>query len=483
MSDRRKTIVLTMPPASLEERYGRIASVGNTMPSLGLAYLASYLRKHGYDPIILEPAAFNLSYKDVIDRIRSVRPSYVGISFSTGMVFNAARLAEEIKTHDPGVTVIVGGPHVTAVPLETMSRIGHFDIGVIGEGELVLKELLDTLKTGGDIRAVKGIVFRDNDGTVTETERRPYVEDLDTLPQPAWDLIPGFPASYTLAAPMSIRKPAGNIITSRGCPYECIFCDRSVFGRHYRLHSADYVLESFRILREQYRVRNIMVYDDTFMAAKKRLHEICHRLIQEKNRVVWSCTGNIHVDYETLRLMKQAGCWQIGYGIESGSEKVLASLKKKQSLAQIADAITLSKKAGIRTRGFFIIGSPRETRDDIRRSVELAKRLPLDDFQMTNFTPFPGSEAYGMCEQYGTFDKRWEKMNVLEPIFVPSALASKEELTALQDRAHKEFYFRPGIVWSYLSFAVRYPRVLVNMYKGMVVLVRMMFEGSKRLHK
>lgn len=472
-----------MPPASLEERYGNISSVGSTMPSLGLAYLASFIRQYNYSPFIIEPAAFNLGYSDILDRIRSIKPAYVGISSSTTTIVNAAKMAELIKAYDPGITTIIGGPHITAVPYETMVRFKHFDIGVIGEGEFILRDLLEILRTNGDLRLVHGIALRDKNGSVIINKRREYIEDLDILPMPAWDLIPNFPNAYRLSAPMSIKKPEASIITSRGCPHECIFCDRSVFGHRYRLHSAAYVVESFQVLKEKFKVKHIMIYDDTFIMAKKRVHDICEKLIKIKNDVIWSCLGNINVEYDTLALIKKAGCWQIGFGIESGSERILKMLKKRQTIEDIRRAITISKKVGIKTRGFFIIGSPGESRQDIRKTIDLAKELPLDDFQMTNFTPFPGSEAYSIVTQYGEFDSRWEKMNILEPIFVPNSL-TKEELTKLQNDAHKEFYLRFHTIWNYFCLALKYPRIFINISRGIIVLLRMLLDDlSRKLKK
>lgn len=470
------TVVLTTPPSSIEERYGRIASVGNTMPSLGLAYLASYVKQNGYTPIIIEPGANNFNYNDILTIIRDAKPLCVGISSTTGTIYNAAKLAELVKTAFPGVTVILGGPHITAVPRETMARFGSFDIGVIGEGELTLKELLDALSGTGGLAAIHGIIWRDANGELITNQKRGYIENLDLLPFPAWDLIPGFPAAYRLAAPMSVLHPEASIITSRGCPYECVFCDREVFGRNYRLHSAEYVVEQFKHLKERYNIRHIMVYDDTFMTAKKRLHDICNQLIEIKNDIIWSCTGNVTVTSESLRLMKKAGCWQIGFGIESGSEKVLHYHKKKQSITQIRDAVCHAHAAGLRTRGFFIIGSPTETLADVDKTVSLIHSIPLDDIQVTNFTPFPGSEAYHTCAAHGEFDSRWEMMNVLEPIFIPHGF-TKEELISLQNKIHRVFYLKPRVVMSYFLFALQYPRMFINMYKGMVVVVKMYAEA------
>ncbi len=308
--------------------------------------------------------------------------------------------------------------------------------------------------------------------------RREYIENLDILPFPAWDIIPDFPHAYKLSAPLSIKGLEASIITSRGCPYNCIFCDRSVFGHKYRYHSAEYVLEMFRILTKGYQIKHVYIYDDTFITAKERLYEICNYLIKEKTKVSWSCQGTVHVDYETLKLMKAAGCWQIGFGIESGSERILKVLKKSQTVEQVKKAVGMANKAGIKVRGLFIIGSPTETREDIMKSIALAKELPLDDLQVLNFTPFPGTEIYPIAKEYGEFEDNWGKMNFLEPIFIPYGL-TKKELIEYQNKAHREFYLRFRVIWKYLMITIKYPGIFINMCKGAIVLLNIMISSIR----
>ena len=472
--DLRK-IILATPPAVIEERYGKVSRVGNTMASLGLAYLAAFIRNSGFNPYIIESEVLNYSIKDIINIIESEKPGYVGISSVTGTIFKAAELAKSIKKVHPRLTVIIGGAHVSAVPRETLERFPSFDIGVVGEGELTLLNILKTLQSNDNLSKVNGIVYRDGDN-IRLNKAVDFIKDLDDLPLPAWDLIPGFPKLYNLAAPISVKKPEASIITSRGCPYNCLFCDRSVFGEKYRFHSSDYVFEMFEVLKSSYNVRNIMIYDDSFMAHKKRLHDVCEKLIKKKNKVTWSCIGNVHVDFESLKLMKAAGCWQIGFGIESGSERILKIIRKSQKIEQVRTTINLTRKAGIRIRGFFIVGSPEETVEDIQKTIDFAKELPLDDFQMTNFTPFPGSEAYRIAHKYGSFDNSWENMNALKPTFVPYSL-SESELTYYQNKGHRDFYLRFRIVFRYLLFAIKYPRMLLNMFNGLLVLLNMVWNN------
>lgn len=315
----------------MEERYGKLASAGNTMPSLGLLSLAAVVREHGFKPAIIEACSLGLSYKETLEQIIAVAPRYVGLTATTVSIYPAARLAEVLKARMPQVRIILGGPHLTAVPEKTMKLFPAFDIGVVGEGEETLIELLEVDQAGGDLRQVPGLIIRKGEAT-QRTGVRPYIRDLDDLPFPAWDLLPGFPGAYR-PTPMRFKQlPAAVLVTTRGCPYRCIFCDRSVFGNRSRSFSPEYVLEMIRVLHDRYSVREIVFEDDTMFVFKKNLAALCEMLLREGWGISWSCLGRVNsVDSELLALMKQAGCWQIGYGIESVISRFWISSRKRSS--------------------------------------------------------------------------------------------------------------------------------------------------------
>jgi radical SAM superfamily enzyme YgiQ (UPF0313 family) len=206
-----------------------------------------------------------------------------------------------------------------------MQRFSSFDIAVIGEGELTLVELLRALSAGNTLSAVQGLIFREGNNLIN-TGRRPFIKDLDSLPFPAWDLLEEFPARY-MPAPFKVMKlPAAILVTSRGCPNKCIFCDRSVFGSSCHGYSAEYVVRQMSELYHRYGVREFSFEDDTFITFRSRLKEICERLIELRLDISWTCLGRVnHVTAENLRLMRKAGCWQISFGIESGTRRSLTS--------------------------------------------------------------------------------------------------------------------------------------------------------------
>lgn len=458
-------IVFVNPPLSLTERYGKLAGAGNTLPPLGLLYLASLSRENKFDVAIVE-AGNKLSYENAIEEILYHQPDYVAITATTISIYNAAKLAKMIKQKRKDINIIIGGPHLTAVPKETMKRFPEFDIGIIGEGEEALIDLLTTIENGYSLDNVAGIVFKD-DSQIRITKERDLISNLDELPFPAWDLLPNFPKGYYPLASKFQRLPAAYILTSRGCPYKCIFCDTSVFRNKIRFFTGRYVIEMIKLLYHRYGVREISFEDDTLFLSKQRLVDICKNLLRENLSLSWSCNGRVDsVNLDILRLMKKAGCWQIGYGIESGVQDILNFSKKNITLEQIENAIELTHKAGILSKGFFILGFPTDTQKTVRRTINFAKRIKFDDITVSFMTPFPGSELYKIAKQYGRFDEDWKKMNMLDVVFVPYGL-SEDNLRKFSKQAIKEFYLRPRIILGYLRRIIKNPRIAMRIIKGL----------------
>ncbi len=458
-------ITFVNPPLSMEERYGKLAGAGNTMPSLGLLSLAAVGREHGFEPSVIEACSLGSGYEQTLDQIVATAPGYVGITATTVSVYSAARLAGMLKERMPGVRIVLGGAHLTATPEKTMSLFPEFDVGVLGEGEETLIKLLEADCQGDDLSQVPGLIVRNSHGLCL-TGPRPYIKDLDRLPFPAWDLLPDFPKAYQ-PTPMRFKQlPAASLVTTRGCPNRCLFCDRSVFGNRCRSFSPEYVLEMIRVLHDRYRVRELVFEDDTMFVLKKNLTALCEMLLREGWGITWSCLGRVNsVEPELLALMKRAGCWQIGYGIESGNQQILDFIQKKIKLEQVERALRWTKEAGIHTKGFFILGHPLETRETMQETIDFAKRVDLDDISVFLLTPFPGSQLHDIASQYGQFDDDWRKMNLLQAVFVPTGLTSKE-LEEYLRRAMREFYLRPRIVYSYLGRVLRRPSSAVRMFQG-----------------
>ncbi|MDI6774239.1 MAG: radical SAM protein [Verrucomicrobiota bacterium] len=444
-------VVFVNPPLSQEERYGIKFKAGGQTPPTGLAVLAAVLREKGRAVAIVDAPAENLDHNGAAEKALSFDPRIVGITAVTVSIFNAHDVARQIKAKAPDKTVILGGPHLTAVPEETMKRLPAFDIGVLGEGEITMTELADALlgPAAAPLDKIPGLILRAADG-FRITTRRPFIEDLDRLPFPAWDILPDLAVHYCPPVHTLKRTPAALVIPTRGCPGTCVFCDKRVFGRRMRAHSADYIVRMLLRLKQRYGIREIQFRDDNFLAFRRVLREFCERMISERVDMTWSCAGRVDmINEETLRLMKQAGCWQIWYGVESGSDRILKVIKKNTTIEMITQAVTLTAQAGIHPCGFFMIGNPTETEDDARRTIALLLKLPFSEFHMCHFTPLPGSEIYPVADQYGKFDNDWRNLTCWTTAFVPHTISEKK-LVYYANLAFRKFYFRPRIVFSYL---------------------------------
>jgi len=449
----------------MEERYGSLAGAGSCLPSLGILFLAAITRQKGFPTAVTDASALGLTGEALLKRVEAEHPDVLGLSSTTFSIFHAAKFAALAKERFPGLTVIIGGPHVSAAPQETMERFPVFDVAVLGEGEVTIIELLEAMDAKASLGGIPGIVLRDG-GKLVTTSRRPFLKDLDSLPRPAWDLLEGFPQRYR-PAPFKVRRfPAASFVTSRGCPNQCIFCDRSVFGASCHAFSAEYVVEMIRHLVENFGIREFSFEDDTFITFKKRLVAICQGIIDLGVNISWTCLGRVNsVDKETLQLMRRAGCWQISFGIESGCQEILTTIHKNVTLEQIQRDVVLCREAGILSKGFFIVGHPGETRETLSRTRDFALKLPLDDISVTMLTPFPGTEIYERASEFGEFDRDWARMNLLNTVFIPRGL-TREELEHARRELLRRFYLRPRIILGYLRRLAMNPAMAKGMFQG-----------------
>lgn len=465
-----KTIVFVHPPLSLEKRYGKLAQAGHTEPPFGLCYLAAVTRQRGLNTSIVDAQALNLDVQETVAAILSFSPDYVGITATTMLIISAATIAGEIKNRNPEIIVIIGGVHVTALPKETLLDNSCFDFGVIGEGEETLIELLGALAESKEPKLVSGLAMRQLTNGVLLTGNRPLIKNLDELPYPAFDLLPSMGKYYRAATQSVDRLPALSLITSRGCPGKCTFCDTSLQGHVSRAHSAEYVANLMETLSKEYGAKSIFFFDDNFLIFKPRLRELVRILEERKLDLTWSCLGRVDmVDLETLEVAKSGGCWQVMYGIETGSQRILDFYKKNITLEQVERAINLTKKARLRTKGFIMFGNCLETTESIKTTIHFIKRLDLDDVSISFFTPFPGSEVYGKVENYGKFDQDWERMSCFDIVFVPNGF-TVEELRYWAKTAYRQFYFRPKIIFSYLRRITSWAQFKELLLSGLALL-------------
>ncbi len=452
----RDIVFINPPYERIAPGYEFVKHITNRSPSLGLLHLAAEVRLHGYNPSIIESDIFNLGVDDVAAQVIRQAPSFVGITLFTVGVWGAAAIARKIKAALPETIIIVGGPHISSMGPETIKRFREFDYAVVGEGEKVLMDLLGALEAKGSLWSVPGIIFRKGPFVHT-TPGNPVNKLLDDLPFPAWDLLPDFPRAYKPAIYDFPRGPVATIAASRGCPFHCKFCDTSTFGAKVRHYSPKKVFEMMKHLHDTYGVRHIFFVDDLFLASRVRVTELCNLLLESGLKMTWTCTARVDtVKPDVLQLMKKAGCWEISFGLETGSDELLQQMDKQARVEASEQAVKWTAEAGIRVKGLFMLGYPGENPETIQATKEFVRRIPMTIMNLTKFTPYPGSPVYR--DLYGTNirEDHWEKMNGMNFVWAPDGI-SVEEL----DRHYQEillwFYKRPQIGMYYLKLTLHYP--------------------------
>ena len=458
---RPQRVVFVEPPyVCWDRRRDRIREGEEEIPGIGTLTLAAVARQQGHEVHIVDGKRTGTPTEQVAETVARLAPDHVGISATTISIHNAARIAARVKELVPGVVVTVGGPHVSAVPARTLESFGGFDYGIVGEGERSYLELVARLAGGGDPCGVPGLVWREGD-RVRANPPAPYLdgEELDRLPEPAWDLVPDFPLKFQPNVFNYRATPVASVITSRGCPFSCTFCDRSTSGRKGRFHSVEYVVAMCRRL-EGLGVRHILFYDDLFTVSRRRIVELCERFLAEGFRFTWSCNSHPNLlDAEHLRLMRRAGCWQIAYGIESGSQRILDVVKHEVKIPRMLETLRQTRAAGIRTKGLLMMAHPTEGEDSLEETVRFLRTAPLDLAQVTKFTPYPGTPSYPTVRDRGAFEEDWERMNAMNWVFVPKGLTA-EVLERYFRRAYTAFYTRPDVLWGLARTLAGEPRYL-----------------------
>jgi len=415
-----------------------ITDIANRMVPQGLLSIAAYLIKQGHDVFVydcLGPDA-PLDLQKQAGEILAYQPQMVGFSATTSSFPDAADLAQSIKERVPDVITVCGGVHVSALEGKLLNDYPAFDFLVTGEGE----ETIADLAAGLDFAEIKGLIWK-REGEIITNEPRPKIADLDVLPFPAYEKLKGFPHDYHLPLFSYINTPGATMITSRGCMYQCSYCDRSVFKKGFRYNSAFYIYDHMKHLREKFGVRHINIYDDLFTANRQRIIELWEKLSRYPLGIHFNCAVRVgYTDDDLLRMLKDAGCLMVSLGIESADPDMLARHKSGVSLDDVRDTVRRIQKAGLRAKGLFMMGLPGETEASIRRTSDFIISLALDDMNMAKFTPFPGAPLWSTIKDEGTFHEDWRLMNCLNFVFVPKGIASKERLDQLYNVHVKRFY-------------------------------------------
>jgi len=431
----------------LEEHFKRFENVASIQQPLGLAYLAAALEMNRHDVKIIDAAVLNYGDEQIVSETRLHAPDIIGITCVTPSYYSTLNLAKRLKK-EFDLPILIGGPHATAVTEETM-RNDCFDVAVRGEGDFTVAQLADAVQNNGVLSGVNGIAYR-HEGQLIKTPPRPYIDDLDSLPFPARNLLPGL--SKYKPTPSAYRNlPQATMITSRGCPYHCAFCDRSIFGNRYRARTARNVVDEMELLVTEYGAREIRFWDDTFNIDQQRVLAICEEILKRKLDVTWTCLGRVnHMNEPLLEAMAKAGCWQVDYGIESGNQAILNGIMKGQTLDMVQRIVAMTHEAGIGVRGFFMLGLPGETESTMRDTIRFAKNLDLTSAVFHITTPFPGTELFKIATETrelrsdATYDEYMLGFSEDVP-YVPSGLTA-QCVKDFQNIAYREFYFRASFL-------------------------------------
>lgn len=441
-----------------------ISSIFNLMPPLGMMSIAAYLERRGVEVELIDCFARPVSLEELVADIVRRAAGVVGFSCTTSSFLEGYQVAARLKELAPHIRIVFGGAHACSVGVELLDSFPAIDYLVIGEGEETFYELVAA--DFRNVEAIAGVGFRRNGRGVLSAMRQ-HIADLDTLPFPAYHLLPDFPRRYNLPLFSYPKAPNTSIISSRGCPYHCTYCDRSVFNRGFRFNSPGYIHEHLTYLHREFGIRHVFFYDDLFTYDRGRVAELCRLLSDSRLPVTYNCIARLeHVDQELVDLLKGSGCWQVNFGIESGDPAILKKHRMYMPLDEVQEKLRMVKSSGMRVKGLFMVGLPGEDEMAIRRTIDYALTLPLDEINVTKFTPFPGAPVYRKIREQGEFTENWPAMNCMNFVFVPFGL-TKERLEELYNEFISSFYRRPMIHWGYTKMLWRSPHSVATFLRNL----------------
>ena len=475
-----RVILVMIPfPESFEWDFGifgknakEFFTVGRPM---GLTYIASVLRNEGHHIEIIDCMAENLNPATFEAKLKKKKFDVLGLSVVTPAFLDAIVGAKIAKRVNPKCKVVIGGAHVTVMERsgksERLMETPEFDFAVVGEGEITTQELMGALsKKKKDFHGIDGLIWRENERVIINKPREP-ISDLDTLPLPAVDLLKK--EGYSRSPSSVKREPAFSVMTTRGCPYDCIFCNK-VFGHKVRRRSIKNVMKEITYLKEKMGAREIRFWDETFTLDKKYTIDLCREMIRTKTGLLWSCNGHINtLDEEMLKWMKKAGCWEIDFGIESGNDRVLKEIQKNITKDQVRRDIKMVKHAGIEPRTFFIFGFPGDTKKTVEETIRFALEINPSYATFYLLQVYPGTKLFfQLVENFGEDPDNIIDIIMKERVYYfDNKKVSHEDLVNYVIIAHRKFYIRPLYIGKTL-LKIRSPEDLYRHIKAGLTMLK-----------
>jgi radical SAM superfamily enzyme YgiQ (UPF0313 family) len=400
---------------------------------------------------------------EILHEVSTYKPDVLGVSFLTPQEDGAYKLIEKLKSNFKDLPIIVGGTHPTCFPKETMEKCKDIDILVTGEGEYLMLDIIRCMQGEKSFREVKGIYYRNDKREIMETPRNGQAVDLETLPLPARHL-------YSLASyapePFENKKlPSTNIIVSRGCAYaKCTFCYRSgILKRKYRIQSVEKTLDEIRYLIKKFSIKEFIFYDDDLGSNKEWLIKFCNLLKKERIPIIWSFRARPNaIDDEILKQAKEAGCFSVSFGFESGNQDLLDNIRKGITLEQSKKAADWANSLDLEIVGTFMLGLPGETPQKAEQTIKFAIELDCTYAAFIPTHPFYGTPLYEQCLKEGkivlpTYSKNMCQTRYIPSVtYIPTGYGSKEEVEDMIKKAYRKFYLRPGYFLKHIRKVKRF---------------------------
>jgi len=472
--------VLLVNPPYQEHIYQSRKDAASIDAPLSIGYLAAVLEQNQINVAILDANAHNFDVAMTAEKIAQSSADIVGITSTTTVMPVVYMLIKSVKELAPGKMLVVGGPHVTFVPEQTLKESPSLDMVVRGEGEETLVELVNN---DGNPKRICGLTYR-NKRRVVNNPPRPQIPDINTLPFPARHLMPMH--LYRSGSVLTDGREGfeyASMITSRGCPNKCTYCSSSFFwGNKVRFRSAENVVDEMEFLEQKYGTKEVFFKDDVFTFSPIRTEQICDEIVKRGIGIRWSCYARVNtLRPDILRKMKEAGCYGIDFGIETGNAKILERIKKNTTLEQAERAVAATKKAGIMTYCSFMVGLPGDTTKTVMDTINFAVKLSPDVAQFFVTTPFPGTEVWkealdkhwiGNIENWGDFD-------ITRGVNYRNDDLTGEEMQRLVTIAYKNFYGRPRFIIQTIKRIIRNPKQFKKCVYGARAVLDLINYGQK----